>query len=163
MLDAKSTDQSVRRAAFQTLSVAGSASALSTLMQALKTAPGEDKREAIRAIIYGRNWFISEQHFMELKSECLAAQYCNEVQRIERDSQPPYKLQMSDFGGHEGFRLNNHELDSLEELEHQLAQFTRGSTFRWLPTSKPMRRDELERHDMARAVLIKYGMTLLDR
>lgn len=162
-LDAKSRDQSIRGAAFHALGVAGSPSVLPVLMQALKSAPEAKRSELILAVVHGRNWVIPQPDFAELSRVCVGTQSCGEVRRIQRDSQPPYRLEAFDFAGHEGFWLNNHEVDSLEELEQKLAQFKPGSTFRWITTSTPMSRDELRRRDAAHALLAAHGMTLLDQ
>jgi hypothetical protein len=162
ILDAKSADQNIRRDAFQMLRAAGSGTALPALMEDLKTTPATDKGDLILAIVHGRNFFITERDFAQLKTECLSTQFCSEVQQIERDFQRPYTLQMFDFAGHDGFWLSGHPVDSLEELGDMLMQFVPGSTFRWLATSKPIKHDESERRDMVRAVLKKHGMTLLE-
>jgi hypothetical protein len=159
IVDARSADQKVRQAAFQMLSVAGSPAALPALLEALESASGP-KGDLLLAILNGRNWFITEQNFAELKRQCVATQFCGEVERVERDSRPPYTLQMSDFNGRQGFWLANREVDSLQELENQISQLTPGASFRWVARSNPVKPDELKRRDLVRALLTKHGMIL---
>jgi hypothetical protein len=121
-LDAKSSDPTLRRAAYQILSLAGSPAALTSLFQALEERP-ESAPDAIRAILQGRNWVLTEADYARLMETCPATSSCSEVARIQRESAPPYTLRLFESFGHRGVWLSNREVDNMDDFDELLGQY----------------------------------------
>jgi hypothetical protein len=159
-LDAKSSDPTLRRAVYQTLSLAGSPAALPSLFQALEQRP-ESAPEVIRAILQGRNWVLTEADYARMMEACPATSLCSEVARIQRESAPPYTLRLFESFGHRGVWLSNREIDSMDDFGEVLRQYPAGATFRWQSGGSMINSDERDIRDQVQALLSKRGMTLL--
>ena len=156
IVDTKSPDQNLRRAAYQTLSVAGSPAALSSLFQALDQEPAPD---IIRAILQGRNWVLTETDYARLMKACTGTPARSEVARIQRESAPPYTLRLFESFGHRGVWLSNREVDSMDDLDELLKQYPVGATFRWQSGGALISTDERDMHDRVQTLLMTRGMT----
>jgi hypothetical protein len=157
IMDTKSPDQNLRRAAYQTLTLAGSPAALSSLFQALDREPAPD---VIRAILQGRNWVLSEADYARLMKACTGTPVCSEVARIQRESAPPYPLRLFEGFGHRGVWLSSREVDSMDDLDELLKQYPVGATFRWQSGGALISSDERDMHDRVQTLLVTRGMTL---
>jgi hypothetical protein len=158
--DTTSSDPSIRLAAYQTLSLAGSPATLPELLQALEEAT-VSKQEIIAAILQGRNWLLKEADFARLAKECAGTLLCQEISRVKRESAPPYTLRLFNMFGHQGVWLSNHEVDSLADLDDKLTQYLLGAQFRWESGGASMSGEERDMRDRVQALLMKHGMTLL--
>jgi hypothetical protein len=159
-LDAKSSDPTLRRAAYQTLSLAGSPAALTSLFQALEERP-ESAPDAIRAILRGRNWVLTEADYARLMETCPATSSCSEVAQIQRESAPPYTLRLFESFGHRGVWLSNRGVDNMDDFDELLRQYPAGATFRWQSGGSMINSDERDMRDQVQVLLAKRGMTLL--
>jgi len=159
ILDTKSPVPNLRMAAYQTLSLAGSPSALSSLFQVLEEGP-EDPPNVIGAILRGRNWVLTEADYSRLLKACAGAGACSEVSRIQRESAPPYTLRLFESFGHRGVWLSNREVDSTDELDELLKQYAAGATFRWQSAGVLMSGDERDMYDRVRVLLATRGMII---
>ena len=158
--DTKASEPAIRQAAYQSLSLAGSPAALPALLQALEQAPGS-KEEAIRAILQGRNWVLTDADYALLARNCAGTTMCQEISRIQRESASPYTLRLFNFSGHRGVWVSNHEVDSLEDLDERLTQYPAQATFRWQAGGASLSSDERDMRERVQALVVKHGMTLL--
>ncbi len=157
IVDTKSPNQNLRGGAYQTLSLAGSPAALSSLFQALDQQPAPD---IIRAILQGRNWVLRETDYARLMKACTGTPACSEVARIQRESAPPHTLRLFDSFGHRGVWLSNREVDSLDDLDELLKQYPVGAEFRWQSAGAVISSDERDMRDRVQALLATRGMIL---
>lgn len=157
ILDTNSPNPNLRRVAYQTLSLAGSPAALSSLFQALDQELAPD---IIRAILQGRNWVLNETNYARLMKACTGTPVCSEVARIQRESAPPYTLRLFESFGHRGLWLSNREVDSMDDLDELLKQYPAGATFRWQSGGALISTDERDMHDRVQTLLMTHGMTL---
>jgi hypothetical protein len=158
--DTTSSDPSIRLAAYQTLSLAGSPATLPELLQALEQAT-VSKQEIIAAILQGRNWLLKEVDFARLAKECAGTLLCQEISRVQRESAPPYTVRLFNMLGHQGVWLSNHEVDSLANLDEKLTQYPVGAKFRWETGGASMSGEERDMRDRVQALLMEHRMTLL--
>jgi hypothetical protein len=159
ILDIKSPDPNLRRAAYQTLSLAGSPAALPSLFRALEEGPGT-MRDVISAILQGRNWVLKDVDYARLMKACTGTSACPEVARIQRESSPPHTLRLFDSIGHRGVWLSNREVDSLDDLDELLKQYPVGAEFRWQSDGAVISSEERDMHDRVQMLLMTRGMTL---
>lgn len=157
--DTKSGNPNIQRAAFRMLSMAGSHLALPALLDAIEETSGP-KQELIAAILNGRGWVVTDSGFVRLTKDCAETGMCQEVERRQRESRPPYTLRIFDLNGRHGVWLMNREVDSLADLNAILEQFPAGTTFRWEPNSSWMSPGEQEMREKVRALLSSHGMAL---
>jgi hypothetical protein len=141
------------------LSIGGSHAALATLLDAIEEASGL-KQELIAAVLNGRRWVITDADYGRLAKDCAGTDMCLEIERLQRESRPPYTLRIFDLNGRHGVWLINHEVDSLADLDAILDQFPAGATFRWEPSTSPMSPGEQEMRESVRALLSSHRMTL---
>jgi hypothetical protein len=160
MQDTKSSDPNIRRAAYQTLTLAGSPAVLPDLLEALDHA-ADSKRDIIVAILQGRNWVLKERDFAQLARNCVGASTCEGIARARRDSASPYTLRLFDSFGHRGVWLSNHEVASLTDLEEKLTQYPAGAVFRWQTGGASISSEERDMRDRVQTLLVKHGMSLL--
>jgi hypothetical protein len=158
--DTTSSDPSIRQAAYQTLSMAGSPSSLPELLKGLEQA-ARSKQEIISAILQGRNWVLKEADFAQLAKDCTGTPLCQEINRVQRESAPPYAVRLFNMFGCQGVWLSNHEVDSLADLDEKLTQYPLGVQFRWESGGASMSSEERDMRDRVQALLMKHGMTLL--
>lgn len=159
ILDTRSPNQSLQQAAYRTLSLAGSPAALTSLFQALERGSGPAD-EVTRAILQGRNWVLTETDFARLMKVCTGTPACSEVSRIQRESTPPYTLRLFESFGHRGVWLSNREVDSMDDFDELLHQYSAGATFRWQSGGTVINSDERDIRDQVQAILVKRGMIL---
>ncbi|MDP9170207.1 MAG: hypothetical protein M3N54_06300 [Acidobacteriota bacterium] len=159
IVDTTSPEPNLRRAAYRTLSLAGSPAALPSLFQALEQATAPES-EVIRAILQGRNWVLTGTDYARLMKTCTGTPACSEVARIQRESAAPYTLRLFESFGHRGLWLSNREVDSPEDFDELLKQYPVGATFRWQSAGAGISDDERDMHDRVRTLLMRHGMTL---
>lgn len=159
MADTKSRNPNIQRAACRMLSVGGSHAALPTLFDAMEEASGL-KQELIAAVLKGRGWVLTDSDYARLTRDCAGTGMCPEIERLQRESRPPYTLRLFDLNARRGVWLVNHEVDSLTDLDSILAQLPAGTAFRWEPGSNPMSPSEQEMREKVGALLSKHRMTL---
>jgi len=159
VVDTKSPDPNLRRAAYQALSLAGSPAALSSLFQSLDQGP-EPPANVTRAILQGRNWVLTETDYARLMKACTGTPACSEEARIQRESAPPYTLRLFESFGHRGVWLSNREVDGMDDLDELLKQYPVGSEFRWQSAGAVIGNDERDMHDRVQTLLMTRGMTL---
>jgi hypothetical protein len=157
--DIQSSVANIRMGALQPLSMAGSAAVLPQLLEALDQSAGA-KQEIITAILQGRNWFLKDPDYAQLKRNCAGTSVCQQIDRVQRESAPPYALRLFDFAGHQGVWLSNHEVDTLTDLDEQLNQYPAGATFRWQIDNPASSSTERSVRDRVQALLAKHGMRI---
>jgi hypothetical protein len=157
--DAKSPDPNLRRAAYQTLTLAGSPAVLPALLETLEHA-ADSKQDMIAAILQGRNWVLKDRDFAQLAKNCVGTSTCEGIARAQRESASPYILRLFNLSGHQGVWLSNHEVDSLADLDEKLMQYPLGAAFRWQTGGASISSEERDMRDRVQALLVKHGMSL---
>jgi hypothetical protein len=158
--DSKSSDPNLRRAAYQTLTLAGSPAVLPVLLEAMEHA-ADSKQDIVAAILQGRNWVLKDRDFAQLARNCAGTPMCGEIARVQRESASPYFLRLFDLSGHQGVWLSNREVDSLADLDEKLTQYPAGAAFRWQTGGASISSEERDMRDRVQALLVKHGMSLL--
>jgi hypothetical protein len=158
--DTKSSDPNIRRAAYQTLTLAGSPAVLPVLLETMEHA-ADSKQDIIVAMLQGRNWVLKDPDFARLARNCTGTSACEGIARARRESASPYILRLFNLSGHQGVWLSNHEVDSLADLDEKLLQYPIGGAFRWQTARASISSEERDMRDKVQALLVKHGMTLL--
>ncbi|WP_321471944.1 hypothetical protein [uncultured Paludibaculum sp.] len=159
--DARSGDGPVRETAYRALSEAGSATALGPLVEALSEGEGAKDNEVF-AILNGKRWFVTAEAYAVLKSACSPDRSCSAVERLEKESRPPYALSSWDVNEAAGVFLVNHMFENLAAFGAFLEQFPQGTEFRWRTGQAAIRQEEVERRRAVGLLLAEHGMRLVD-
>ncbi len=162
--DLRSSDPMIQIAAASSLG-AGSAVAKQPLWDALKLLanPPPDKSSVrdtlVRALLGGSGRLMPADYDL-LERLCGTSPYCSEVKRDRQSLREPYRIRLQESPS-TGFWILQHAVDSLAEIERQIALFPRGSSFQWMRSSAlpidliPV---ELRRRDQVRALVLGHGM-----
>jgi hypothetical protein len=86
----------------------------------------------IDALAKGQGWLAGPKEFARLAKLCDAEDDCHTVQWLaEQYSEPPL-IDFTYISGDQCWaHVNQYEFESLDALKHKLAQFPRGTAFRW--------------------------------
>jgi hypothetical protein len=152
----------IRDIAIDVLGYLGPPDALPVLLGVLDKG-AEPNSRLLLTIVHGRRWILKNADFATLSKACVGTNLCPEIARVQRELKPPYYVGPFDnFDGHYGLLVASHQLDGVADLAEILAQLPMGSNFRWEGHTNPQSPRERALYEQTQALLVKYGMTLVN-